>query len=104
MVQQSLVLSSEPAEILKTMREEDLLAALLDLAERLGIAVRQEPLGGEGGGLCQLRGKSVLFVDTSATFAEQLARTAEGLADVPGLEDCFVLPEVREVLERYGRQ
>ena len=86
------------------MQEEYLLAQLLDLAERLGIDVRQELLGGEGGALCQLRGKAVLFVDASATFAEQLARTAEALADLPALDDCFVLPELRQVLDRYRRQ
>ena len=77
------------------MQLQDLLTELLDLAGRLNIEVRHAPLGGAGGGLCLLRGRRVLFVDTQATLPDQVARTATGLAQEPQLEDCFLLPQVR---------
>jgi hypothetical protein len=83
------------------METQELLTELLDLAGRLGMEVRRVPLGGEGGGLCQLRGKSVLFVDSSADHADQVARTAAALSDAPGIESSYLLPQVRQVLEAY---
>ena len=74
---------------------------LVELAERLGLEVRKIDQGGGGGGLCRLRGKDVLFVDVGGGIAEQVARTAEALSGLAGLEEVFVVPEVRELLERY---
>ena len=84
------------------MEPQVLIARLLDVAERLGVEVRHEYLGGEGGDLCELRGKLVLFVDSAAVTVDQIARSARALSRVPGLEDCFVLPEVREAIDEYG--
>ncbi|HOA71812.1 MAG TPA: hypothetical protein PL151_13215 [Phycisphaerae bacterium] len=76
------------------------LEALLAVAEEIGIDVRAEPMGGEGGGLCVLKGRRVLFVDTAADVATRYERTVAGLANVPELEDRYLLPEVRRDLER----
>jgi hypothetical protein len=76
------------------------LEALLTLAEEIGIDVRAEPMGGEGGGLCTLKGRRVLFVDTAADVATRYERTVAGLANVPELEERYVLPEVRRDLEQ----
>jgi hypothetical protein len=81
--------------------DQALLTVLLDMAENAGIEVRHEALGGEGGGLCILRGKRILFVDIRALLADRIARTAEALAGLDELEDCYILPQVREVLEKY---
>ena len=59
-------------------------------------------MGGGGGGLCVVRGKRVLFVDSAAGSAEQLGLVAEQLSQVEGIEDVFVLPAVRDLLDRYG--
>ena len=77
------------------------LEALLTLAEQMGVDVRAEPMGGEGGGLCQLRGKRVLFVDTSADLATRYDRTLAAMAGFTELSDCYLPPEVREDLDRY---
>ena len=84
------------------MDDQALLSALLDLAETADIEVRREFLGGEGGGLCVLRGKRILFVDMTASLADQVARTAEALAPLRELQDSFILPQVREVLAKYS--
>jgi len=73
---------------------------LLAVAEELGIEIRRVPLGGEGGGLCLLRGRQVLFVDTSADRATQYERTVAALAGRPELGDRYLPPELREDLDR----
>lgn len=83
------------------MDKQALLTELLDLAGRLDIDIRQVYMTGEGGGLCKLRGRWVLFVDNAAPLPEQLARVAESLAGLDHLEDQYLLPEVREILEQY---
>ena len=77
-------------------RLEELLAA----AEKIGVDVRAEPMGGEGGGLCQLRGRPVLFVDTSADRATRYDRTMAALATLPELDEHYLVPEVRADLDR----
>jgi len=82
------------------------LEALVTAAERLGVRVRREPLGGEGGGLCELRGQRLLFIDTAADLATQCERTAAALAGLPQIEQCYLVPEIRVLIERYrnGRE
>ena len=86
------------------MDTQRLLHELLDLADRLGIEIRRVPLGGEGGGLCQLRGRSVLFVDTTAGQPDQLGRTAQALASLPDIEQSYLPPQVRDLLDTYKDQ
>lgn len=76
------------------------LEALLAVAEQVGIEVRAEPMGGEGGGLCVLRGRRVLFVDTLADLATRYDRTLAALASVEGVDQCYLVPEVRQDIER----
>lgn len=79
------------------------LEALLELAERMGIDVRAESMGGGGGGLCRLKGRRVLFVDTGADLATRYDRTLEALAGLEEIDSHYLLPEVRQDLERQRR-
>lgn len=76
------------------------LDTLVAIAEQVGIEIRQAALGGEGGGLCSVRGHRVLFVDTSADTATRYDRTVEAMANLPELQTLYLPPEVREDLER----
>lgn len=76
---------------------------LILAAEAAGISIRREPLGGEGGGLCVLRGRRVLFVDTLSDAETRYERTLAALAPLPELEGRFLRPDVREDLERARR-
>ncbi len=76
------------------------LERVLELAEQLGLTIRHEPLGGDGGGLCRIRGQNVLFVDTSADAATRLERSLEALARIPGIDERFIRPDIREALDR----
>ena len=76
------------------------LETLLTVVEEIGIEIRRVPLGGEGGGLCSLRGRRVLFVDTNADVATRYDRTIASLATLPELQDRYLPPELREDLDR----
>jgi len=83
------------------MDPESLLEQLQLLADKLGIEVRSEPLDGPGG-LCVVKGAQVLFVDSEAPVEEQAHVMCRALAkqDLGGV---FIVPEVRDVLERYQK-
>ena len=76
------------------------LTALLELAEQLGYQIRRADLGGEGGGACRLRGQEILFVDTAADLEHRIEATAVALSAHPELAKQFILPELRDLLER----
>lgn len=76
------------------------LEALLAAAEQCGIEVRAEPMGGDGGGLCALKGRRVLFVDVSADVISRYERTVAALAPLRELDGHYLIPEARYDLER----
>ncbi|MFZ5831654.1 MAG: hypothetical protein ACOY3P_16330 [Planctomycetota bacterium] len=61
------------------MHTVDLLDQALAVAIRLGYRVRQEWLGGEGGGACTLRGQKLLFLDLDRSVPEQLEQVLEAI-------------------------
>ena len=79
-----------------------LLDAALDVAKRLGYAVRHECLGGSGGGGCELSGRKLLFLDldprpgrpTRAGHSPHYVKCP--IAALPmahGLRDCYAAEE-----------
>ncbi len=82
------------------MNTESRLDALISLAEEIGLTIRREPLGGDGGGYCVLRDKRLLFVDTTADLETQYDRTVAALAPLAELDRHYLTPEVREDIER----
>jgi len=75
------------------------LDTIVRLFEQLGVEVRQERLGGSGGGLCRIRGKRVVFVDLDADAATRLDRCVEALATVPEAAAVYISPELREWMD-----
>ena len=61
------------------MHTVDLLEQALATAERLGYRIRQEWLGGSGGGGCEMKGQKWLFLDLAVGPADQLHVVAEVL-------------------------
>lgn len=74
---------------------------VIELAGRLGIQVRHESLAGTGGGLCLLRGRRVLFIDTDTDVATQLDQCLAAIAEFPELDETFLRPAIRERIDRY---
>ncbi len=77
------------------------LEAAIDLARKLDVTVRHAPLGGDGGGLCTVRGQRVLFIDSAADLATQYERALTDLVQIPELNGMFILPELREDFARF---
>lgn len=80
------------------------LDALVALAESLGIAVRciagRPGEGASAGDLVCLKGKYVLFLDSTAPPAEQAAAVAGALVGRSELQDRFLPPALREAIDR----
>jgi len=66
----------------------------LDAARRLGYEVRQDWLGGNGGGHCLVRGRKWLLLDVAQTADEQLDIVAEALRDEATASRVVRSPEV----------
>lgn len=78
---------------------ENKLGIVLEVCSKLGLEVRPERLGGAGGGLCKLKGKSIVFIDLDAEPETRYERLVAGLAALPQVDDLFLVPEVRADLD-----
>jgi hypothetical protein len=79
------------------------LLALEEAAGRLGVTVRHAPLGGDGGGLCRIKGTTVLFVDTMADALTQYSRSLSELSQIADFDKLYLLPEIRADLDDLRR-
>jgi hypothetical protein len=70
---------------LAPMHTVDMLEELLAIARRLGYGIRQDWLGGSGGGGCEIAGQKWIFIDLALTAAEQLDQVAETLRAEPAI-------------------
>jgi hypothetical protein len=84
------------------MNEQMILQELLALLEANGITVRNEPLGGNGGGLCTIKGDRIFFVDTQAPSFSMAAMCAEAVLKIVDIEKIYLKPQVRQFIEAHG--
>jgi hypothetical protein len=77
---------------------------LTEIAEELGVEVRREPIDGQSGGLCRIKGRHVLFIDTLADLPTRIDRCVEALAQLPGIDRHYLRPDIREQIERIRSQ
>ena len=70
----------------------------LDTARRLGYEVRQDWLGGDGGGHCLVRGRKWLLLDVAQSADEQLDIVAEALRGEIGADRAVRSPELAKRL------
>ena len=73
---------------------------LVEVAGKFGIECRTAPLGGSGGTMATLKGKQVFFIDAEAEAADQAHAIGAALADLDGLEDIFLIPQLRQFIEQ----
>jgi len=85
------------------MNEQRILEELLALLEANSVTIRNEPLGGSGGGLCTVKGERIFFVDTQASSAETAAVCAEAVAKVVDIDKIYIKPEVRQFIEDHSK-
>lgn len=86
------------------MNEQNILEELLVLLEANGVTIRNEPLGGSGGGLCSIKGQHIFFVDAQASSAVSAAMCAEAVSKVVDVEQIYVKPQVRQFIEDNSSQ
>jgi len=84
------------------MNEQRILEELLVLLEANGVAIRREPLGGSGGGLCTVKGQKIFFVDTQAPSVEMATICAEAVLKLVDIENIYIKPEVRQFIENHN--
>lgn len=78
-------------------------AELIDLAERLEVEVRRVRYEGDGG-MCVVKGKRVLMLNDSLDAPDRVAIIARALSQLREIETVFVVPEVREFLEKFSAE
>lgn len=86
------------------MNKQQILEQLLALLEENNVSIRSESLGGNGGGLCNIKGKKIFFVDTQAPAAETSALCVEAVLDVIDIEKIFIKPQIRQLIEDYDNR
>jgi hypothetical protein len=83
------------------MHTVELLNEALEAARRLGYDVRQDWLGGDGGGHCLVRGRRMLLLDVAQSPNEQLDVVADALRS----EDCPASLKIsRRLAERLAER
>jgi hypothetical protein len=80
------------------MHTVNMLESCLELAKKLDYEVRQDWLGGEGGGSCVLRGRKILFLDLALDPAEQLELVVDTLRGEPQALNSSLPDPVRKLL------
>ncbi len=78
-----------------------ILEELLLVLEQNNVHIRREPLGGGGGGLCKIKDKHILFVDTQANTADMAAICAQAVHQTLDIENIYIKPQVRRFLEKH---
>jgi hypothetical protein len=80
------------------MHTVELLQEALDTARRMGYEVRQDWLGGNGGGHCLVRGRKWILLDVAQSADEQLDVVVEALRGEPGAARAVRSPELAQRL------
>jgi hypothetical protein len=80
------------------MHTVELLKEAVATAQQLGYEVRQDWLGGNGGGHCLVRGRKWLLLDVAQTADEQLNVVADALRDENAAAQIVRSPQLAERL------
>jgi hypothetical protein len=76
----------------------ELLEEALAVARQLGYGIRQEWLGGGGGGGCEIRGSKWLFLDLAVDTDDQLEQALDALRHDPAIRSVALSPELSRTL------
>jgi hypothetical protein len=86
------------------MHTVQLVCEALRVAEQLGYRIRQEWLGGLGGGVCEIRGRKSLFIDLTWGPAERLENLLDALRGDPATETIAMPRELRNLLAQQPQR
>lgn len=86
------------------MKPDQLYHNLKEVADKLGIAVREQNFRNAGihvsSGLCRIKEEQVFIMDKRLTIREKTANLAECLATM-NVDDIYIVPAIRSLLDRY---
>ena len=89
------------------MKPDQLYQELKDLAERMQISVLEQNLKTSGlkvqSGLCTVKGQKLFIMDKHKSVHKKIKILAAQLARIPH-EDMYIIPAVRELLEKYAEK
>ncbi len=89
------------------MKPDQLYQELKDLAERMQITVSEQNLKTSGikvqSGLCSVKGQNLFIMDKHKSVHKKIGILAGQLATIPH-EDLYIIPAVRELLEKYAEK
>ncbi len=86
------------------MDENTTIDQLEELAEKFGIQIRYEAINLDEesiyvtGGLCELRGRSLIIINSRSTIKERIRTLAEALRHFD-LDRVYIRPAIRELLD-----
>ena len=83
-----------------SVKIDETLKELEQIAEKKSIRVSYESIGGElgAGGLCKVKGEHRVIVDKRATDGEKVTVLAQALSRFP-LDDVFMSEKTRELIQ-----
>lgn len=82
------------------MKDQELLDHLVDVARRLGYEVRFDQ-GPFRDGNCRLEGRNIIVLNRASPLHRKVTALGQALSTC-ALDDVFLLPAVREAIEKSG--
>ena len=87
------------------MKPDQVYQELIDLAERMQITISEQNLRTAGikvqSGLCRVKGQNLFIMDKHKSIHKKIKILAAQLAIMPH-EDLYIVPALRELLEKYA--
>lgn len=84
------------------MEEEEILSGLENLIGSLGVQLRYEK-GDFSGGLCTVKDKRMLIVNSALTPVQKIKVLAGELSQLD-LENVFMVPALRQIIDEVGKE
>ncbi len=83
------------------MNQQQILEELVSILQTNGIQVRDEPLSGRPAGLCTVRGRPIMFLDSDTGAQDNADACAEAVGRAINIEELYIKPQVRQYIESH---
>ncbi len=85
------------------MDSHAILEELKELLAGANVDVRAEPMGGGPGGLCDIKGRKIFFIDTDSSINEAIKSAALAVSELVDIESIYLKPQIREIITDTAR-
>ena len=76
-----------------------LLAEAIGVARQLGFEIREEMLGEGRGGVCRIKGRKILFIDSQLAPRDRLIQVLAALRTDPATKQLDLRPALRHLID-----